>query len=321
MKLHEDESLFKELVAATAQKMRLPEVYIEKDYWVTRVLKNLSLSEHAGSVVFKGGTSLSKAYRIIDRFSEDVDLAIFGDGLNQNAIKKLLKGVETAAAEGMEYKSGDTRESKGSKFRKTVHQYPRVIDSSDFGQASPELLIEVNSFTNPEPFETIELQSYIADALQEAEQAEVIREHELEAFPIQVLSIRRTLIEKILGIIKDSYHDEPTQKLSNRIRHLYDVCLILRKDEYKEFIAHEDFRDICNKCVEDEKRLFTDTAHLFDNLLSKAPLFSNFDHWKASLTVTYTTSFKNLVYSDLPHMDEISETIVLLEKALKDQHM
>ncbi|TPD60033.1 nucleotidyl transferase AbiEii/AbiGii toxin family protein [Emcibacter nanhaiensis] len=80
MKLHEDEEAFQELIVATAQHIGLPEVHVEKDYWVTKALKNLSESDYARDAVFKGGTSLSKAYRLIDRFSEDIDLAIFSEG-------------------------------------------------------------------------------------------------------------------------------------------------------------------------------------------------------------------------------------------------
>jgi len=66
MKLHEDNEVFTELVAVTAETIGLPQVYVEKDYWVTKALKYLSESAHVGEVVFKGGTSLSKAYRLID---------------------------------------------------------------------------------------------------------------------------------------------------------------------------------------------------------------------------------------------------------------
>lgn len=71
MNLHSDGALFVELVQVTAQRLQVPEAYIEKDYWVTRALKHLSESPDAAFVVFKGGTALSKAYKLINRFSED----------------------------------------------------------------------------------------------------------------------------------------------------------------------------------------------------------------------------------------------------------
>jgi len=56
MNLHEDSEAFAELVAVTAETISLPQVYVEKDYWVTRALKFLSESSHVDEVVFKGGT-------------------------------------------------------------------------------------------------------------------------------------------------------------------------------------------------------------------------------------------------------------------------
>jgi len=67
MKLHEDQDLFVDVVRATAQKHSIRAVYIEKDYWSTYSLKNVFTSALQEKVVFKGGTSLSKVYGIIDR--------------------------------------------------------------------------------------------------------------------------------------------------------------------------------------------------------------------------------------------------------------
>ena len=93
MKLHENEKEFVTYVSSVAQQVGLPEVYIEKDYWVTYSLKNLSISEYNHSVVFKGGTSLSKAHKLIHRFSEDIDLAVIANGMGDAQRKKLLKNV------------------------------------------------------------------------------------------------------------------------------------------------------------------------------------------------------------------------------------
>ena len=104
-----------------------------------------------GNAVIKGGTSLSKAHKVIHRFSEDIDLAAIAVGLSDAKRKSLLKQIEHAACIGLDLASGDARVSKGSKFRKTVYKYPRMNSAGSFGQAFPELLIEVNAFTRPEP--------------------------------------------------------------------------------------------------------------------------------------------------------------------------
>ena len=73
MYLHkEDRELFKDMIRYVSEKANIREDIIEKDYYVTLLLLELSQIEYP--VVFKGGTSLSKAYRVIDRFSEDIDI-------------------------------------------------------------------------------------------------------------------------------------------------------------------------------------------------------------------------------------------------------
>ncbi len=317
MKLHEDNDAFADLVAVTAETIGLPQVYVEKDYWITKALKYLSESVHVGDVVFKGGTSLSKAYRLIDRFSEDIDLAVLAGDKADAARKKLLKNVEIAVTQGLIYLKDDARESKGSKYRKTVYQYPRSNDGGDFGQASTKLLVEVNAFTKPEPFESRELQTLIAEVLADKGKADLIVQYELEGFSVNVLSVRRTLVEKMLGVIKDSYNEDPIAKLSDRIRHLYDICLILKHDEYRLFVASDDFQPLCDLCIEDEKAGFFEQSDCFEQPLIDAPIFSELGNWRASLSVTYTGTFSDLVYGDLPTMSDVEEAFNFIKGNLR----
>ena len=287
------------------ENMGLPQVYIEKDYWVTKALKHLSESAHVNEVVFKGGTSLSKAYRLIDRFSEDIDLAIFAGGINDSARKNLLKDVERTVANGLKKLDDDLRESKGSKYRKTVYQYPRCIDSDNFGQASQELLLEVNAFTNPEPYELRQIQSFIAETLLKQDRADLITDYGLESFSINVLSVKRTLVEKMLGVIKDSYYENPVERLSDRIRHIYDICLILREEEYKNFVQSPEFVTLCKFCILDEKSGVFGKSDYLKKPLVDAPLFTEFSNWRTSLETTYDGVFADLVFGEKPEMDEI----------------
>lgn len=87
MLLHNNKELFREVVISTAEELRLVVPIVEKDYYVTMILKKLSVE--CPDCVFKGGTSLSKCHHIIDRFSEDIDIA-FSNKLTQG-MKKHLK--------------------------------------------------------------------------------------------------------------------------------------------------------------------------------------------------------------------------------------
>lgn len=89
--LHNDSKLFFDTILATAEYFNISPAFIEKDYWITNTLRRLSQNSHSGKVVFKGGTSLSKAYNLIDRFSEDIDIAVIDSkSFNGNQLKTLI---------------------------------------------------------------------------------------------------------------------------------------------------------------------------------------------------------------------------------------
>ena len=91
MLLHKDKEALEEAIRATAQHLSLPIEYVEKDYWVTYALRELASSNIGEHIVFKGGTSLSKAYSLISRFSEDIDIAVLTEGLSTNQTKNKVK--------------------------------------------------------------------------------------------------------------------------------------------------------------------------------------------------------------------------------------
>ncbi|MFO7827179.1 MAG: nucleotidyl transferase AbiEii/AbiGii toxin family protein [Bacteroidales bacterium] len=94
MILHEDKKEFIEAIQAACDYFDIPPVFIEKDYWITKVLMELSQSKHANIVVFKGGSSLTKAHKLIQRFSEDVDIAVLNvSELSGNQVKTLIRTV------------------------------------------------------------------------------------------------------------------------------------------------------------------------------------------------------------------------------------
>lgn len=101
MNLHNTQD-FKDAITAASEHLKIREAYIEKDYWVTYVLKNLSRSPFKDNVVFKGGTSLSKVHKCIERFSEDIDLALLDiENLGDSKRKSLMKDIEASISAGL----------------------------------------------------------------------------------------------------------------------------------------------------------------------------------------------------------------------------
>ena len=99
MYLHKDDrELFKDIIIFVSRKTNVREDIVEKDYYVTLILQESSKADYP--IVFKGGTSLSKAYGVIDRFSEDVDIT-FTEHLGEARRKKLKYKILKPIGENM----------------------------------------------------------------------------------------------------------------------------------------------------------------------------------------------------------------------------
>jgi len=306
---------FPDLIRIVSDKKSIVPQLVEKDYWIMHCL--YGLTQQGFDFELKGGTSLSKGFGIIHRFSEDIDLAAITDGLSDAKRKKLLKAAETSTCSGLEFVPDDERNSKHSNFRKVVYRYPRHDVEGGFGQASPELLLEINAFTHPEPSERKLIQTMIADMLMTEGREDLIEQFNLEAFELNVLSVHRTLIEKLLRIIKDCYGEDPIAKLKIHIRHIYDVCMILRDTKNRDFVSSDEFSRLCQRCIADENKSWADDQTVcLQQPLHAAPLFNRFDQWWPELANTYLTVFADLVYGDLPDADEIKETLGFLHQEL-----
>ena len=131
MRLHESPDTCLELIQATADHGQIPAVYVEKDYWVTRVLKQLQESDYGETVVFKGGTALPKAHRLIERFSEDIDLALRRDEKLSGAQRgRLIKRGVAGPTQG-----GATEPSAGE--RESRVKSPRIYSIGQSIQVNP----------------------------------------------------------------------------------------------------------------------------------------------------------------------------------------
>ena len=178
--LHHRKEIFNSAVKETSDSL-IRDFFIEKNYWITLVLKRLFESEYADSVVFKGGTSLSKAFGLINRFSEDIDLAIVSNLMTLgNQIKNLIRDVEKEIAIDLKEieTSGVTR--KGSKFRKSVFSYPTIFENRAATAISDKLIIEINSFANPYPYQKVQIMSFIGKFFQLNNAIELIKKYNLE---------------------------------------------------------------------------------------------------------------------------------------------
>ncbi len=178
---------FAGLVDAASRELRIPPGDIENDIWVVEVLRSIVRPIEGARVVFKGGTSLSKAYGLIERFSEDVDLLIVANaGIGAGQLERVLKTLPRRAAEEL----GIETKKKGESDR-GVHRTERLHYSAvypDAGRVTPGVLLEMGIRGGPEPAEVREIRSYAAEwAIRTGKAAE----GDFEEFsPVEVVALR-----------------------------------------------------------------------------------------------------------------------------------
>lgn len=238
-----------------ADHHKMPLEVIEKDYWVVWILERLfSLEKLKSYLTFKGGTSLSKIYGLIDRFSEDIDISIerdfFGFDNPENAPSKkkqnlLIDNLSHACSHYVQNQMlEELKEAIAAKLRRTdewqltpdqedpdtktlLFEYQSKVSKASY--IRPIVKIEIGARSEHWPVSEHTIQSYAKEALKE-------KIHEPET-RIRVLNAERTFWEK--ATILHQYAHLPEEKmLPPRIsRHFYDFFRLLNSPIKKIAIA------------------------------------------------------------------------------------
>lgn len=217
--LHEDKEEFINAVNLASEYFHILPVIVEKDYYVTMILRELS--ERQGFVVFKGGTSLSKCHKAIKRFSEDIDITI-DSRLSQGQMKKLKEVIKDIAAElGLVIPNiGETRSRRS--YNRYILEYQSVLSEPDDAVQSA-VLMETSFAEVAFPTVILQVHSYIGDMMTKEAPDELENFH-LEPFEMKVQGLDRTLVDKVFAIC-DYYMQDRVKKHS---RHIYDIYKLLQ---------------------------------------------------------------------------------------------
>ena len=227
--LHENKEEFANAVNLASEYFRVLPIIVEKDYYVTMILRELS--KRLGFVVFKGGTSLSKCHHAIDRFSEDIDITI-DSKLSQGQMKKLKEVIkEISSILGLSIPNIDETRSRRS-YNRYILEYQSVLSDSD-DAVQPAVLMETSFAEVSFPTVVMPVRSYIGDMMME-EAPKELKNFGLEPFEMKVQGLDRTLVDKVFAIC-DYYMQDRVKKHS---RHIYDIYkLIDLVPQTKEFKA------------------------------------------------------------------------------------
>ena len=210
---------WKEIIETVARECKRAELMVEKDTVQSMFL--LELSKINLPFVFKGGTSLSKAYNLIDRFSEDLDFDCKDLSMNRKPTQTERKAskehiVEIAKSLGMELTNPDQIKSR--------HDYNMYVFSYDslFSEKPMEIIVETSYYQTVYPAEKHEVGSFVGKFCKNNGISLPIP-FEAATVIMNVQSLERTFIDKIFAIC-----DYRIQNMQDRdSRHLYDICKLL----------------------------------------------------------------------------------------------
>lgn len=325
MNLQEDKELFSEIILRASQPIEsgglgINAGFIEKDYWITRSLQQLSRSASVENAVFKGGTSLSKIYRIGARFSEDIDIAIIRDPkMSEAKLKTIIRNTQKAMSTGLEEIEKPGVTSKGSRYRKVYFRYPLVAGLMPIGSLlSGQLLIEINSFANPVPFAKQTVSNFIREYLIKSGHKEIVDEFDLDVFEINVLDKRTTLTEKLVSLVRFSMSDNFLTDLSAKIRHFYDLHYLCQDRDCIDYIESDLFMDTFNQLLEHDRKLFEHPDGWHKKALKDSILFTDLPNVWNYLKSKYQQELPSLAYSTIPEPGEILDSLNYLIAHIRD---
>lgn len=318
MNLHHNPEVFRDAITATAEALQIRDVFIEKDYWVTLVLYRLAHSPYVEQAIFKGGTSLSKAYNLIERFSEDIDLAINADeGMSNNQVMQLIRKISKTITKDMAEVEDPHQTSKGSRFRKTLHDYGASVQG-DYGQATDRILVEINAFASPNPHQRMPIKTYISQFMAQRNLLDLIRQYKLEPFEVNVVSLERTFTEKVLALVRACYANDPISELHSKIRHVYDLHAMLKAPAVVTFLQSKAFFEMLQAVQADDARNSEFQGEWALQPLDACLLFADVQNSWRSLVQVYQQDFRSLVYGTLPDPKEIEAVLQTIAERIRE---
>lgn len=300
--LHNDRELFEQLILRTSESLGIKAEIIEKDYYVTLFLKELvSVSP---DIIFKGGTSLSKCYHLIDRFSEDIDLNIETETKPSESRRKHLKSSIVSVIDKLGFTLTNSENVKSRRdYNRYIIDYPSVLGASYLKEM---LIVETAVYQRAYPTVRKTAGSLIYDFLSANGFDDFIEQYSLEPFELNVQSAERTMIDKLYALA-DYYLAGTTAEHS---RHIYDIYKLLSvveiNDELKELAVS----------VADERRLHSRSLSVQDGTDIKAVLREIVE--KNIYESDYKTITESLLFEPVPYETAIKALNTVLESGLFD---
>ncbi len=317
----------REACRATEARTRLRAASIEKDFWVCWTLRELfNLPTWGAHLTFKGGTSLSKAWQIIDRFSEDIDVVIdrdhlgFGgehsperatsrkqqrlalDALRKAAQQQIKESLQPALQARIKDKlpsdaiwrfESDASDPDGQTL---LFHYPSVFGPNDY--IPSQVKIELGARSDTDPAETPAIEPYITQSFPDLLGP--------SRFPVRSVAPRRTFWEKAMLLHEETYRPTEKKRAARLSRHYYDVwCLITRGIADQALADTGLFQRIATHRAVFFRYMWMDYATLNPGSLRLLPAENHRAVWAQDYAAMRDTMF----FGDTPTFDEILRVV------------
>lgn len=307
---------------------------IEKDWWVSVTLKALFQTDCAKSLIFRGGTSLSKGWGLIERFSEDIDLAIshsfFGiNKSNKSQRDKLRKqsrayiqdtlsvqldeqlkamgitGYQIENVTTVENRNGEILPIDSDKDPTVILLHydsllPRKID-----YIPPRVKIEISCLSMDEPIEEREIRSLICESFPDYDTDAVCR--------IKTVVPTRTFLEKIFLLAEEFQKDKPRSMRMSR--HLYDLERLMDSDFGRSALADKTLYDAI---IEHRKAYYAlkyvDYSLHSPDTINIVPPENVLDDWRQD----YLNMQRYFIYGESLDFDQLMKRIIELQRRLRN---
>lgn len=313
MNLHQDKDAFEALLSDVSRRTGIRSDIVEKDYYLTLLLWELSEKQNFLPAYFKGGTALYKSIGRMKRFSEDIDLTVAVQDCSKSQGKKRLE----TSANGYHTLSRTTdkaRESNQKGSITSVYEYVPVtaVDSADALQRFGYVKVEATSFTISEPVEILEISPLLYSEAT-GEQRQILESnYGVKLFPVQTIKLERIFADKILAA--EFYYQR--RMLFDTAKHLYDLAIMMEQERIRTLLSapEELTAMLAYKRKEERERIGSD--------LSEKP-FSEFTLFDAvgtddELAAAFSKMQKIYVFSqrDILSPVRLSESMAALNQTL-----
>lgn len=298
----------------------------EKDWWLSLTLDLVFSMSCAGALLFKGGTSLSKGWGLIQRFSEDIDLALdreflgFSGDLSKNRLDKLRResvayalkvfapelqqvfieaGFPEVKVLSIEPKSSDNDPVK-------IDIYFPKLTTTD-GYLKPGLQIELGARSLRDPFTKVSIQSLVGDYFKDTAFSD-------ESIQISLVNPERTFLEKIFLLHEGHQRPEEKRRVDRLSRHLYDIYQLSKTEFGERALVDPEFYF---QTVAHRRRYSRISGVNYELHQPKTIGFIPPDDVIREWEQDYKQMQESMIYGDSPSFTKLIEELLVLQAQIK----